>query len=75
MSATDAYAALAGRHGLDPAVMALAFVRQKPFTTAVLMASSSVEQLRENLRSLELILSKELMKEIDSIHDEMPNPR
>jgi aryl-alcohol dehydrogenase-like predicted oxidoreductase len=75
MGATDAYVALAQRHGLDPAGMALAFVRQKPFTTAVLMASSSAEQLRENLRSLELTLSKELMKEIDSVHDEMPNPR
>jgi aryl-alcohol dehydrogenase-like predicted oxidoreductase len=75
IAATDAYVALAKRHGLDPAAMALAFVRQKPFTTAVLMASSSADQLRENLSSLELTLSKDLMKEIDALHDETPNPR
>jgi aryl-alcohol dehydrogenase-like predicted oxidoreductase len=75
LAATAAYVELAKRHGLDPASMALAFVRQKPFTTAVLMASSSAQQLEENLQSLDVTLSKDLLKEIDAIHDEMPNPR
>jgi aryl-alcohol dehydrogenase-like predicted oxidoreductase len=55
--------------------MALAFVRQKPFTTSVLMAASDVAQLESNLKSLDVTLSKELMKEIDSLHDGSPNPR
>jgi aryl-alcohol dehydrogenase-like predicted oxidoreductase len=75
LAATAAYARLAQRHGLELPVMALAFVRQKPFTGAVLMAASSAAQLENNLRSLEVTLSKELMKEIDSIHDDSPNPR
>ena len=75
MAATAAYVELARRHGLDPGAMALAFVRQKPFTPAVLMAASDINQLRGNLRRLELPLPKELLQEIDALHDEMPNPR
>lgn len=75
LAVTAAYANLAKRHGMDLTTMALAFVRQKPFTTSVLMAASNASQLEANLKSLEVTLSKELMKEIDSIHDDMPNPR
>jgi aryl-alcohol dehydrogenase-like predicted oxidoreductase len=75
LAVTAAYANLAKLHGLDLTTMALAFVRQKPFTTSVLMAASDVAQLESNLKSLDVTLSKELMKEIDSIHDGSPNPR
>ncbi len=75
LHASAAYVGLAARYGLDPAAMALAFARQKPFTTAVLMAASSAAQLQDNLRSIDLTLPKELLKAIDSLHDEMPNPR
>jgi aryl-alcohol dehydrogenase-like predicted oxidoreductase len=75
LAATAAYVELAGRHGLDPAAMALAFVRDRPFTTAVLMAASRAEQLAKNLESLSLALPKELTKAIDAIHDDHPNPK
>jgi aryl-alcohol dehydrogenase-like predicted oxidoreductase len=75
LAVTAAYAELATRHGLDLATLALAFVRQKPFSGCVLMAASNVTQLQSNLKSLEVSLSKELLKEIDSIHDASPNPR
>lgn len=69
------YAELARRHGLDLPTMALAFVRQKPFTASMLMAASNATQLAANLQSLEVTLSKELLKEIDALHDATPNPR
>jgi len=72
--AAAAYVAIAGRHGLDPAAMALAFVRERPFVTSVLMAASSTAQLRKNLDSLNVSLSRELVKEIDAVHDANPNP-
>ena len=75
LSVTAVYAELAKRYALDLSTIALAFVRQKPFTTAVLMAASDAAQLAGNLRSLEVTLPKELMKEIDTLHDESPNPR
>jgi aryl-alcohol dehydrogenase-like predicted oxidoreductase len=75
LSATAAYVDLAKRHGLQPAIMALAFARQKPFMTSVLMAASDVAQLEDNLRSLDVSLARELLKEIDALHEQSPNPR
>jgi len=74
-SITAAYASLAKRYAMDLPTMALAFARQKPFTTAVLMAASNASQLEANLKSIDVTLPKELMKEIDLIHDDSPNPR
>jgi aryl-alcohol dehydrogenase-like predicted oxidoreductase len=39
------------------------------------MAASNAAQLESNLKSLDVTLSKELLKEIDAIHDDAPNPR
>lgn len=75
LAATQAYVDLARRHGLEPAAMALAFARQRPFTTSVLMAASSSAQLEGNLRALEVTLPKDLVKAIDAIHDDLPNPK
>jgi aryl-alcohol dehydrogenase-like predicted oxidoreductase len=72
--AVAAYSALARAHGLTPAAMALAFVRQQPFTTAVLAAASSPAQLEANLAAAELVLPPELVKAINRIHDSRPNP-
>ena len=72
--AVAAYVEIAKRHGLDPAAMALAFVRERPFVTAVLMAASTTAQLRRNLESVSLTLSRDVVKEIDAVHDRDPNP-
>lgn len=75
LAATKAYVDLARRWELDPAIMALAFVRQRPFLSSTLVAASSVSQLQKNLQSLDVSLSRELLKEIDAIHDAQPNPK
>jgi aryl-alcohol dehydrogenase-like predicted oxidoreductase len=75
LAATSAYSRLALSWGLDPAVMALAFVRQRPFLSSVLVAASRAPQLVLNLQSLDIVLSKEQLKAIDAIHDAHPNPR
>ncbi|QTF09622.1 NADP(H)-dependent aldo-keto reductase [Brenneria izadpanahii] len=62
------YVALAQKHGLDPAQMALAFVRQQPFVATTLLGATSVEQLQTNLASLKLTLDKEILDELDAIH-------
>lgn len=75
LRATAAYVALARQHELEPSAMALAFVRQQPFTTSVLMAASNPAQLDLNLRDINLSLAPSLIKQINAIHDELPNPR
>jgi aryl-alcohol dehydrogenase-like predicted oxidoreductase len=74
-SAISAYAEIARTAGLSLAHMALAFAHQQPFMTSVLMAASSIEQLRDNLGSLSVSLSKEISRQINAVHDAHPNPR
>lgn len=69
-----AYAALARRHGLDPAQMALAYVNSRPFLTSTIIGATSLEQLAANLASIEIELPADLVAEIDAIHTTQPNP-
>ncbi|MCI4185203.1 NADP(H)-dependent aldo-keto reductase [Dickeya dianthicola] len=62
------YVALAQKHGLDPAQMALAFVRQQPFVASTLLGATTLEQLKINLGSLELTLSEGVLTELEDIH-------
>jgi len=73
--AIAAYAEIARAHGLSLAHMALAFARQQPFMGSVLMAASSVEQLQGNLGAIAVSLPKDIVQEINAIHDGNPNPR
>lgn len=73
--AIKAYGDLARQHGLEPAHMALAFARQQPFMTSVLMAASRASQLEGNLGAIEVTLGKDVVGAINAIHDANPNPR
>ncbi|HEV7368766.1 aldo/keto reductase [Arenibaculum sp.] len=66
-AATQAYVELAGRHGLDPARMAIAFVLSRSFTTAAIIGATSLEQLATDAGAAEVELSAELLEEIDDI--------
>jgi aryl-alcohol dehydrogenase-like predicted oxidoreductase len=72
--ATAEYVALAKKHGLNPAQMALAFVNSRPFVTANIIGATTLEQLRSNLDSVELKLGDEVIAGIEAIHREQPNP-
>ncbi|MFD2113835.1 NADP(H)-dependent aldo-keto reductase [Thiorhodococcus fuscus] len=72
--AAGEYVALARRHGLDPAQMALAWVTSRPFTTASIIGATTLEQLESNLASIDLTLDADLIAEIEAIHVEQPNP-
>ncbi len=72
--ATRKYNELAKQNGISLTHMALAFVRQQPFVTSTILGATSVEQLKENIASKDVLLSKEILKEINKIHEEIPNP-
>jgi aryl-alcohol dehydrogenase-like predicted oxidoreductase len=73
--AIAAYAEVARAHGLSLAHMALAFARQQPFMASVLMAASTLDQLRDNLGAIEVSLSRDVVQAINAIHDANPNPK
>ena len=72
--ATQRYVELAREAGLDPAQMALAYVVSRPFTTAVILGATSVDQLRRDIESRDLTLGDDLLKAIEAIHVAQPNP-
>ena len=72
--ATAAYAALAGKHGLDPAQMALAFVNSRPFLTSTIIGATSMDQLKRNIASIDLALSDKVLEGIETIHNAHANP-
>lgn len=72
--AAAAYAALAGRAGLSPATLALAFVRSRWFVTSTIIGATGMDQLRENIDSVTADLSPDILTEIDAIHARYTNP-
>ena len=66
--AVAAYVDIAKRHGLDPAQMALAFVRRQPFVASTLLGATTMEQLKTNIESFHLNLSEEVLAEIEAVH-------
>ncbi|MBK5967759.1 MULTISPECIES: NADP(H)-dependent aldo-keto reductase [Thiorhodovibrio] len=72
--ATAAYVDIARRHALDPAQMALAWVNSRPFLTANIIGATTIAQLKANIASSEVILSAEVIAEIESVHQSQPNP-
>ncbi|RDY59586.1 aldo/keto reductase [Flagellimonas nanhaiensis] len=72
--ATRKYQQLAQEHGLSLAQMALAFVNTRPFLTSNIIGATTLEQLKENIESIDVDLSDEVLDGIEAIHKEIPNP-
>lgn len=72
--ATQAYLDLAKEHELSLAQMALAFVNTRPFVTSNIIGATTLEQLKENIDSINVELSDEVMEGIEAIHNANPNP-
>jgi len=68
------YIALAREHDLDPAQMALAFCMTRPFMASVIFGATSMDQLKNNIKAANLVLSDEVMAGIAGIHRDFPVP-
>ena len=64
----------AQRSGLDPAQMALAFVNSRPFLGSNIIGATTMDQLRSNIDSHSLSLSKDVLMEIEKIHKRFTIP-
>lgn len=74
VAATSRYVALARELGLSPAQFALAFVNSRPFVTSNLIGATSMAQLKENIASVGVRLSPEVLAQVDALHEAQPNP-
>ena len=72
--ATAKYLEIAEKHGLTLAKMSLAFVNDRPFNASTIIGATSMEQLKENIDSAEVKLSKQILREIEEVQEAIPNP-
>ena len=72
--ATEQYAQLAEQHGLSLTQLALAFIKQQFFMTSTIIGATNLDQLKENIQAFEIDLSEEILKGIEAIHRQQPNP-
>lgn len=73
-AAMEKYVTLARSHGLDPAQMANAFVNMQPFLTSNIIGATTMEQLKTALDTHDMVLPKDLIKEINKIETQHPMP-
>ncbi len=71
---TQLYNDLAQSNGLTLAQMALAFVQQQSFVTSTIIGATSINQLKENIETQNIILTEQVLIDIDSIQELHPNP-
>lgn len=72
--ATARYIEIAENAGLTPAQMALAFVNSRSFVTSNIIGATSMSQLKENIASMKVKLSPDVLAAIDIVHKEISNP-
>ena len=73
-NAIEKYVNLANMYGIAPSTFANAFVNDRPFVTSNIIGATTMEQLKENIDSIDVTLSNDILKEIEDIHLYDPNP-
>jgi len=74
LEAVSRYENIAKKNGITLTEMSLAFVNQLPFVTSNIIGATKIDQLKENINSINIELSDEILKEINSVHAAIPNP-
>jgi aryl-alcohol dehydrogenase-like predicted oxidoreductase len=74
MKAYEEYYKLAKESNMTMAQLAQAFVNTRPFVTSNIIGATTMEQLKENIDSVNIELSNEILNKIDVIHNNNPNP-
>ena len=74
INAVKEYSQLAKKHNLSLTHLALAFVNTRPFVASNIIGATTMDQLKENIESIDVELSDEIVEEINEIHLNQPNP-
>ena len=72
--AIEKYVNLANQYKIAPSTFANAFVNNRPFVTSNIIGATTMEQLKENIDSIDLLLNENILSEIENIHLTSPNP-
>ena len=69
-----AFLVTAKKFNIDFTQMSLKFCEIQPFMTSVIIGATTIEQLKTNIESVNVKLTKEILKEINDIHLIHSNP-
>ena len=72
--AIEKYFNLSKKYGVAPSTFANAFVNGRPFVTSNIIGATTMDQLKENIDSINIELNDEMLKEIEDVHLAYPNP-
>lgn len=71
--ATKKYVDLANEIGVTPSQLAIKFVADRSWNSSVIIGATSIEQLKENIKSTEITFSQDMLDRINEIHREHCN--
>ena len=74
MKAYEEYEKLAKENNITMVQLAQSFVNSRPFVTSNIIGATTMDQLKENIGSVEIELNKETLDKINLIHNNNPNP-
>ena len=72
--AVEEYNKVAQKHNISLTQMSLAFVNMQPFVDSNIIGATKLDQLEENINSVHIELSDEIIAEINAIHENNPSP-
>jgi aryl-alcohol dehydrogenase-like predicted oxidoreductase len=72
--ATRLYQEIARKNGLTLTELSLAFVNQQAFVTSTIIGATTMEQLKENIDTIDVVLSDEIIAQINAVHAIIPDP-
>ena len=74
MKAYDEYFKLAKDLNLTMVQLAQSFVNSRPFVTSNIIGATTMDQLKENVESINIEFTDEMMERVNEIHNNSPNP-
>ena len=72
--AVDEYFKISQKYKISLSQLSLAFVNSRDFVTSNIIGATTMEQLKENIDSIDIGLEENIMHEINLIHEKIPNP-
>tara|TARA_Y100001970_G_scaffold222261_1_gene273280 strand:- start:2044 stop:3084 length:1041 start_codon:yes stop_codon:yes gene_type:complete len=72
--AVDEYFKISQKNKMSLTQLSLAYVNSRDFVTSNIIGATTMDQLKENIESINISLDKKIVDEINLVHENIPNP-
>lgn len=72
--ASKKYLQVAQDFGLTLTALSLAFIAQQPFVTSTIIGATNLEQLQENINTIQVTLTPDMLQAIEEVQNSIPDP-